>query len=255
MPLPCPGPAQISLVDIQNEFGGSNPIGLNEYYRNGGLVPSNNTNVPTSGSISLGDFFCASSPSIGDAYLGGFFAGYISHTANSVATHGLIVAPAATGSATRRLKTTTTRDSGAESNFNGSVNTANTDNLAHPAAQFCAGLSIDGYSDWYLPARFELDIAYYNLKPTTTSNSRLWGINDYSVPKRTVNNTSGNPARTSIAVFQSGGPEAFPSEEIWSSTQHPTDSDTWTVLFTTGSQRDRLKTDIRPVRAFRKFAL
>ena len=59
MPLPCPGPAQISLVDIQNEFGGSNPIGLNEYYRNGGLVPSNNTSVPTSGSISLGNFFCA----------------------------------------------------------------------------------------------------------------------------------------------------------------------------------------------------
>ena len=59
MPLPCPGPAQISLVDIQNEFGGSNSIGLNEYYRNGGLVPSNNTSVPTSGTISFGNFFCA----------------------------------------------------------------------------------------------------------------------------------------------------------------------------------------------------
>ena len=33
MPLPCPGPAAISFLDIQNEFGGSNPIGLNEYYR------------------------------------------------------------------------------------------------------------------------------------------------------------------------------------------------------------------------------
>ena len=59
MPLPCPGPAQISLLDIQNEFGGSNPISINEYYRNGGLVPSNNTDVPTSGTISFANFFCA----------------------------------------------------------------------------------------------------------------------------------------------------------------------------------------------------
>lgn len=59
MPLPCPGPAPISLGNIQTEFGGSNPIGLGEYYRNGGLVSSNNTNVPTSGTISLGNFFCA----------------------------------------------------------------------------------------------------------------------------------------------------------------------------------------------------
>ena len=59
MPLPCPGPAAISFLDIQNEFEGSNPIELNEYYRNGGLVPSNNTSVPTSGTISLDNFFCA----------------------------------------------------------------------------------------------------------------------------------------------------------------------------------------------------
>jgi hypothetical protein len=59
MPLPCPGPAQISLEDLQNEFGGSNPIELGEYYRNGGRVPSNNTNVPTSGTIGLSNFFCA----------------------------------------------------------------------------------------------------------------------------------------------------------------------------------------------------
>lgn len=59
MPLPCPGPAQISLLDLQNEFGGSSPIGLAEYYRNGGYVGSNNTNVPTGGTIGLNNFFCA----------------------------------------------------------------------------------------------------------------------------------------------------------------------------------------------------
>ena len=48
-------------------------------------------------------------PDIGDAYEGGFFAGYISHTANGVATHGLIVAPSASGyngQATLQWKTT-----------------------------------------------------------------------------------------------------------------------------------------------------
>lgn len=58
MPLPCPS-GQISLGDIQGEFGGSNPISINEYYVNGGLVPPNTGTVPTSGQISFSDFFCA----------------------------------------------------------------------------------------------------------------------------------------------------------------------------------------------------
>lgn len=61
MPLPCPGPSPISLLDIQNEFGGANPIAINEYYR-GGLYVANNTgnvNIPTSGMISFENFFCS----------------------------------------------------------------------------------------------------------------------------------------------------------------------------------------------------
>ena len=66
MPLPCPGPAPISLLDIQNEFGGSYLDGtytqIKEYYRGGGYVPNNdaNTNIPTSGQISFDQFFCSS---------------------------------------------------------------------------------------------------------------------------------------------------------------------------------------------------
>lgn len=55
MPLPSSGP--ISLANIQTEFGGSNPIGLNEYYRGGGLVPASVTAVPASGGISLSNFY------------------------------------------------------------------------------------------------------------------------------------------------------------------------------------------------------
>jgi len=48
---------QISFQDIQDEFGGSHPIQANEYYRNGGLVTSNNSGVPTSGQIGINAFY------------------------------------------------------------------------------------------------------------------------------------------------------------------------------------------------------
>jgi len=44
---------QISLDDVQTEFGGANPIGINEYYAGGSYVPSTVAGVPTSGQISL----------------------------------------------------------------------------------------------------------------------------------------------------------------------------------------------------------
>jgi hypothetical protein len=56
MTLPTSGNS-ISLSRIQTEFGGSNPIGLNEYYKNGSHVGSFFTSVPTSGAIDLADFF------------------------------------------------------------------------------------------------------------------------------------------------------------------------------------------------------
>lgn len=37
----------ISLLNLQNEFGGSNPISISEYYRGGGLVPSTRTTFVT----------------------------------------------------------------------------------------------------------------------------------------------------------------------------------------------------------------
>lgn len=62
MPLPTSG--ALSLLNLQNEFGGSNPIGLNEYYAGGGLVPagtagSNYQLIPSSGQISINQFYGA----------------------------------------------------------------------------------------------------------------------------------------------------------------------------------------------------
>ena len=210
-------------------------------------------------------------PAIGAAFEGGFFAGTISHTDDGVATHALIVAPRATGATgtgytlttLKQWKTSNSSTAGTTSSFDGAINSANMNNASHPAAKFCEDLSIGGYTDWYLPARYELDIAYENLKPDTTSNNTLNGINPYSVPERTVNRTAGAPARTSIAAFQTGGAEAFVASLHWSSTEGGAAS-AWRLLFSNGCQGSApttcivstgTKTDGNSVRAFRKVAL
>ena len=57
MALPSSG--VLTLDDIQTEFGGTNPIDLSDYYRGGGLVPNSGPNaaIPTSGAISVSDFY------------------------------------------------------------------------------------------------------------------------------------------------------------------------------------------------------
>jgi hypothetical protein len=213
----------------------------------------------------LGGFDFLDPNNIGLEAEGGFFAGLISHTANSVPTHALIVAPRATGASgtsytlttNYQWKTANTSTTGTTSSFDGAANTAAmvTAGIAsHPAANFCVNLSIGGFTDWYLPAPYELDIAYENLKPTIDSNNTSWGINPYSVPERTVNRTAGDPARTSVSAFQSTGAEPFVAAGHWSSTQ-PSSADAWRLDFTNGFQSFNSKGSFNRVRAFRKLAL
>ena len=201
-------------------------------------------------------------PAIGAAYQGGFFAGAISHTANGVATHLLIVAPAATGATgtgytlttNKQWKTTNTTTAGTTSTYDGAANSANMNNATHPAAQFCETLSIGGYTDWYLPARDELEIAYYNLKPTTDSNTTSYGINAYSVPARGSNYTAGTPAQTTVTAFQTGNSEAFVVGYHWSSTEDSS-TDARMLLFFNGTQVSSNKDNSNRVRAFRKITV
>ena len=200
---------------------------------------------------------------IGEPFGGGYFAGYISHTADGNPTHALIVAPRATG-ATGSSYTLTTilqwktanTTSGTTSPFDGAANTAAmvTAGIAdHPAANFCKNLSISGFTDWYLPARYELDIAYFNLKPSTDANSTSWGSNVYSVPARALNNTASYPAQTALTDFNTST-EAFIAETHWSSTQS-SDTQGWNVRLLNGFQTPSTKTNSTRVRAFRRIAL
>lgn len=64
MVLPSSG--QLSMSQIRDEFGGSNPVSLSQYYRGGSLVRNFgsgsgfiNGNIPTSGAIKISDFYNA----------------------------------------------------------------------------------------------------------------------------------------------------------------------------------------------------
>jgi hypothetical protein len=140
-------------------------------------------------------------------------------------------APAATGTLTEGLKATLAM-------------VADGDSTVYPAAHFCNDLSIGGYTDWYLPARDELELIFRNLKPMTDNNyttadrptgatpdyKNLGSLGDTSASPGVNNNsdpqgvayTAGSPAQTSVAAFQTGGAEAMTvgSKQYFSSTEY-----------------------------------
>lgn len=200
----------------------------------------------------------ASSPgAIGSSYQGGFYAGSIG--VSSVATHYLVIAPLSSGQTTAIWKNARTTTPGADSVINGPQNTADMvadgNSTVYPAAHFCNNAVIGGFSDWYMPAKNELEVCYFNLKPTTTSNSTTSGINPNAVPARGSNYTAGTPAQTSAAAFQTGGAEAFSANGYSSSTEVSANT-VWGQYFSNGVQlSDLIKDSSYRVRAVRRVAV
>lgn len=197
----------------------------------------------------------------GDPLDGGYFAGYISHTADGNPTHALIVAPASTVSSLQ-FKTSNTSSPGTSSTYDGAANTANMADVSHPAAYYCDNLNINGYTDWYLPAFHELEIAYYNLKPSTvlnTTTSSVGAPNIYAVPPRFTTYTSTDPSQTSAVDFQSGNTEAFIAASFAdyhrTSTEVGNQTQAWIIRFINGTMSLSDKTTTHKVRAFRKVPL
>lgn len=98
------------------------------------------------------------------------------------------------------------------------------------------GTGISGYNDWYIPAKNELEILYYNLKPTTTSNTTASGINPDAIPARASNYTAGNPAQTTASLFQGTNAQAFSTPNDYLSATEGSSSQAWGQSFDHGGQ-------------------
>lgn len=206
-----------------------------------------------SGSAKGFGFSLQSGPTvIGQSYGGGYYAGKINVSGTQ---YYLIVAPKATGEdSSAQWKTSNTSTTGTSSVIDGPTNSSNMNNASHPAAQFCEDLSIGGYTDWYMPAKNELEVLYYYFKPTTTANNTSSGSNANAVSPEPVstNYTTGAPAQTTITAYQTGNSEAFATTYYRSSTEYDA-TGAWSQSFSQGLQSNTLKSDSYYVRAVRRI--
>jgi hypothetical protein len=104
------------------------------------------------------------------------------------------------------------------------------------------GAGINGYNDWYVPAKNETEIIYYNLKPNPptglNANDTSTGINPNAVPARASNYTAGGPPNQTVsAIFQSTNNEAFSTlTTYWSSTEvSGGTTSAWVQIFNNGT--------------------
>ena len=194
---------------------------------------------------------------IGQAYAGGFYAGQIG--VSSVATHNLVVGPYSSADTASKWKNARSATAGADSVIDGPQNTADIvadgNSTVYPAAHFCNDLVVGGFTDWYMPAKNELEICYYNLKATTTSNNTSSGINANAVPARASNYTAGTPAQTSAADFQSpSGTERIRAVGYLSSTEATASTAAYADMGS-GFQLNSMKNTDNRVRAVRRVAV
>jgi hypothetical protein len=209
--------------------------------------------------LTCGTYKPAFPTTIGQAFGGGFYAGQIAVGGGGVATHYLIVAPKASGESASRWGTygvTTAQTSVIDGPTNSAVEAAL--GAAYEAATFCEGLTIGGYSDWYLPAKNELEVLYYFLKPTTQVNQTAAGSNANAVSPEPIstNYTSGSPAQTSAGIgFRTGETNALESSNYWSSTESSSIY-AWDQSFFNGNQNGlNGKSLFVYVRAIRRIAV
>lgn len=136
-----------------------------------------------------------------------------------------------------------------------------TDGLANTKAMAAAGselaakvlnLSIEGFTDWAIPARDVQELQYRHFKPTTEENwaGARSGDNPNSEPVGLLYSKE-DPVQTAHAAFQEGGAEAFRDTWYWSSSQRSATT-AFLMTFAGGLQGDDVKYDelrVRPVRS------
>jgi hypothetical protein len=193
---------------------------------------------------------------IGAAYGGGYFAGQINV---SGVVYNLVVCDKTVGETHGLLWGPTATTTGITSVIAGPTNSASLAALgaSYAAATFCEGINTGGFTDWYMPAKNELEVLYYFLKPETTSNSTSDGSNANAVSPEPIstNYSAGSPAQTSATSFRTGASsqEFIANNTYWSSSENTANA-AWGQYFTTGLQYTTSKdSDNRTTRAVRRI--
>ena len=151
----------------------------------------------------------------------------------------------------------------------------------YPAAHWARNLNIGGRTDWYIPARDELELCWRNLKPVTGNNyttadrptaasfnyanngsygdtANTHGTNNNSSPTGAAY-TASVPDQTAAAAFRTGGAEAyeFGSSYYLSSSEYNA-SYAWLQYWNSsypGLQSYNLKSNAYRVRAVRRSVI
>lgn len=211
---------------------------------------------------------------IGEFFEGGYYTGNIK-VGNNV--YALILAPRGAGSnneGTNNFKKNTTTDGRKALSLNdGWANTIALNDADHYPAQWARGLVVNGFNDWYLPARDELELVWRNLKPSSSPNNttaravntgdnvELNGYNGHSYPQG-AGYTASNPAVTPVIIFQKDREQAmmWTSKSpafYWSSTVVDPGSNVsaWGQNFDTGQQFRFSFTTLLAMRAVRRVLI
>jgi hypothetical protein len=189
---------------------------------------------------------------IGAPYEGGHYGGQIRIGAG---LYAIAWAPKAQGETKAVWLNSYTSVPGATSCFDSAANTAAMAAAGSPLGKWAQALTINGHSDWCVPARDVLELAYQHLKPSTEANSATFrdGDNPSSVPAG-YPYTRQSPVQTAVSAFQKGQPEAFAEDWYWASTQY-SGNRAWLQDFNYGSQSTNSKKAEGRCRAVRRFDL
>ena len=206
---------------------------------------------------------------LGQPYGGGFFAGQISSTGNGVATHNIVVCDASVGQGYKNWSDVGyTGGTGITSNLTGYENSVaivalgtGYNSTVNNGAAFCRAINTGGYTDWYMPAKSELEVCYYHLKPNYTQNAVIGNVNAYAAFPRSSSSGYVNPpspqdpvVTTATNFLNGASSQEFALGDYGSSTETSTTGN-FRITFTTGDPTVSAKETANQVRAIRKVAI